>query len=120
MGGEVSVRQQTAHQRNRNEATPETDRPLMPPWPELGPVLNDCRLLLERVPNRDVSNALEVSLLFEARSLSPGELRINEYELWADGCLLQHSEANKRLGRRSNGQAGPMPFGLSKRPVGVV
>jgi hypothetical protein len=90
MSGEISVRQQAAQQGNRNEATPETGRPLRRPWLELGAVLNGCRLLLERVPNRDVSNALEVGLLFEARSLAPGELRIDEYELWADGRLLQH------------------------------
>jgi hypothetical protein len=32
--------------------------------------------------------ALEVSLFFEPRSLASSELRIDEYELWADGLGL--------------------------------
>jgi hypothetical protein len=32
--------------------------------------------------------ALEVGLFFEPRSLASSELRIDEYELWADGLRL--------------------------------
>src|SRR6476659_5289272 len=99
VGGEVPVRQQAAHQRNRNEAAAETGCALTPPRPDLGSVVNGRRLLLERVPNRDGSNAVEVSPLFEARSLASRELRIDEDELWADGRLQQHSQASKRPGR---------------------
>jgi hypothetical protein len=33
-------------------------------------------------------HALEVGLLFEPRSLASSELRVDEYELWADGLGL--------------------------------
>jgi hypothetical protein len=45
-------------------------------------------------------HALEVGLLFEPRSLASSELRVDEYELWADGLGLHAGIEGSSFSRR--------------------
>jgi len=61
-----------------------------PPRPGTHCLFNGRRLILQGAPERrHIKQALEGSLLFEPSSLTPSELRVDEYELWAGGLGQQ-------------------------------
>ncbi len=80
---------QTAQKSGRNKATLGKGR-CITPLPPATYRLCHGRLTFRGAPESgDVEHALEVGLLFEPCSLTSSELRVDQYELWADGLRLQ-------------------------------
>jgi hypothetical protein len=94
------VYQETAHQGSRNEA-PLGEGCCVTPRRAPRNLFNRRWQILQCAPERrHVEHAPEVGLLFEPRSLASSELRVDEYELWADGLGLHAGVEGSSFPRR--------------------
>ena len=85
----LHLAREAAQKAGRNKAPLGKDR-CIPPLRPATHGLCDGRLTFRHAPERsDFAHALEVGLLFEPCSLTSSELRVDQYELWADGLGLQ-------------------------------
>jgi hypothetical protein len=86
---EQAVREEAAHQRRRHQTALRQDRDVAPPRSAVPYLVSWERLDLQGASERrNVKHLLQVGLLLEPRSLTPSELRVDQYELWADGLGL--------------------------------
>ena len=89
MRNQKPIHRKTAQKAGRNKAPLGKGRCIPPLRPATHGLCNG-RLSFRRAPERsDVEHASEVGLLFEPCSLTSSELRVDQYELWADGLGLQ-------------------------------
>ena len=87
---EQSICEEAAQQRGRHQTALRRDREIASRRPPLIDDLEVGSLNLQRLSKRsNVEHLLEISLLFEPSPLTTSELRIDEYELWADGLGQQ-------------------------------
>jgi hypothetical protein len=96
MCNEQPVRHEAAQQRGRND-TPLRESRCFPPQRSATRenLIDGWRQTVQRAPEGgDVEHALEVGRLFKPCSLTTSELRIDEYELWADGLRLHDGDPN--------------------------
>jgi hypothetical protein len=99
MRDEKSVRRETAQERSRNEAPLGKDRCVSPWRPGIHGRGDGWRAFRRSPESGDVEHAFEVGLLFEPCSLTSSELRVDQYELWADGLRLQGRDRSYQRGQ---------------------